>query len=112
MEYDATKLEWLEFDLLEPYSHVIDRVFTRHGGTSTGKHASLNLADGISDNPEHVKVNREQVRKSMGVQKVIFPHQTHGVNVSRVTKKNMDQVHQADALFTTEKEIALAVTHA
>lgn len=112
MEYDSAKLEWLEFDLLEPYPHVIDRVFSRHGGTSVGKHASLNLAEGISDNPDHVKVNREQVRKSMGVQRVIFPHQTHGVNVVRITKKNWDQNPAADALFTTEKDVALAVTHA
>ena len=112
MEFQNGKLEWLEFDLLESYPHVVNRVFLRTGGTSEGPFSSLNLGEGTSDHPDRVKVNREQVRKSMGVDKLIFPHQTHGMNVQRVTSKNIDKVAHADALFTTEKNIGLAVTHA
>jgi YfiH family protein len=59
-----------------------------------------------------VKINREQVKKTLGVDRLVFPHQTHGMNVQRVTAKNLDKTLHADALFTTEKNIGLAVTHA
>lgn len=112
MEYDKAKLEWLEFDLLTPYTHVLHGSFLRHGGTSTGPCASLDLGKGQSDSPNAVKANREQVRKALGVAHLVFPHQTHGTNVERVTSKNLEKTFQADALFTTEKNLALGVTHA
>ena len=112
MEYDKEKLQWLEFDLLEPYPHVIHGVFLRHGGVSKGNAGALNLGDGTHDHADHVRANRELVRKAVNVPKIIFPHQVHGMNVVRVTSKNLDKTHQADALFTTEKNIALGVTHA
>lgn len=112
MEYDKAKMEWLEFDLLESYPHVVHGVFLRHGGTSKGHCATLNLGVGTSDNPESVKMNRELVRKAIQMPVLVFPHQTHGTNVQRVTAKNLDKLQQADALFTTEKNIALAVAHA
>ena len=112
MELEKQKLEWLEFDQLEPFSHVIHGVFLRHGGTSEGPCSSLNMGDGNHDHPDNVKVNREIVRKAIGVPQLIFPHQTHGMNVHRVTSKNIGKAPQADALFTTEKGIGLAVSHA
>ena len=112
MEFEKAKMEWLEFDLLEPYPHVIHGVFLRHGGTSRGAFTTLNVGEGTSDHPDSVKVNREAVRKAVGVEHLVFPHQTHGTNVHRVTAKNLGKAAQADALFTTEKNIGLAVTHA
>ncbi len=113
MDFEKGKVEWLEFDLLEEYPHIAHGVFLRHGGTSKGNQATLNCSDGTSnDHPDHVKVNREMVKKTIGVPHLIFPHQTHGTNVHRVTAKNLDKSAQADALFTTEKGVGLAVTHA
>lgn len=112
MEFEKGKMEWIEFDLLESYPHVVHGIFLRHGGTSDGRHASLNLGETVGDNPENVKVNREAVRKALQIPKVIYPSQSHGVNIHRVTAKNIDKVPHADALFTTEKNIGLAVTHA
>ncbi len=112
MEFDKQKMQWLEFDLLEPYPHVVHGVFLRHGGVSQGAQATLNLGEGTSDNPEAVKTNREQIRKALHMPKLLFPHQTHGMNVQRVTAKNSDKAPQADALYTTEKNLALGVTHA
>jgi YfiH family protein len=112
MECDKAKIEWLEFDLLEPFPHVTHGVFLRHGGTSKGQCATLNVGEGTSDNPESVKANRELLRKAVQVPRIIFPHQTHGTNVQRITPKNLDKLPQADALFTTEKNIALGVAHA
>ncbi|HSX11474.1 MAG TPA: peptidoglycan editing factor PgeF [Chlamydiales bacterium] len=106
-------MEWLEFDQLESFPHVVHGVFLRHGGVSKSPCDTLNLGgDGASDHPDTVKMNRDLVRKALGVDHLIFPHQTHGTNVQRVTLKNLGKTLQADALFTTEKGIALGVTHA
>jgi len=112
MEFDKAKLEWLEYDLLEPYPHLLHGTFSRHGGVSAGRFGTLNLGRGTADNPESVKINRELVRKRLGVSKVLYPQLNHGANVARVTAKNQDQILQADALFTTEKNIGLAIDHA
>ncbi len=112
MEFDRAKMEWLEFDLLEPFPHVIHGVFLRHGGVSKGSCGTLNLGDGGHDTSENVKANRELLRKALQVPRIIFPHQTHGMNVERITAKNIDKLPQSDALFTTEKNLALGVTHA
>lgn len=112
MEYDKAKLEWLEFDLLHPFSHLAHGVFLRHGGASVGSCATLDLGKTTSDHPNEVKVNRELVRKAIGVPVLIFPVQSHGTNVQRITAKNKDKTPQCDAVFTTEKNIGLGVTHA
>jgi polyphenol oxidase len=112
MEYDKKKIEWLEFDLLEPYPHILHGVFLRHGGTSQGPCASLNVGNTTSDHPDNVNVNREQIQKMLDLQQVVFPHQVHGTNVQRVNSKNTGKPIQADALFTTEKNVGLGVTHA
>lgn len=112
MDFDKKKVEWLEFDLLEAFPHVVHGVFLRHGGTSTGSCSTLNVGEGTSDHPDNVKVNRDLLRKTLNVSTLIFPHQTHGSNVERITSKNVGKVPHADALFTTEKDIGLAVSHA
>ncbi len=112
MEFEKAKLEWLEFDLLEGFPHVAHGVFLRHGGTSEGHFAALNVGDATGDRPDHIKVNREQVRKALDVPQLLFPHQTHGTQVVRITAKNHDKAPQADALFTTEKNIGLGIVHA
>ncbi|PIS02226.1 MAG: peptidoglycan editing factor PgeF [Chlamydiae bacterium CG10_big_fil_rev_8_21_14_0_10_42_34] len=112
MEFDKAKMQWLEFDLLESFPHVQHGVFLRHGGVSHGACSSLNVGNGASDKAEAIQTNRELIRKAMNVPKLIFPHQTHGMNVERITPKNMDKVAQADAVFTTEKNVGLGVTHA
>jgi YfiH family protein len=112
MEFEKEKMEWLEFDLLESYPHITHGVFLRHGGTSKGSFGTLNVGEATSDHPDHIKVNRDQVRKALDIPHLVFPHQTHGTNVHRVTAKNLDKLPHADALFTTEKNIGLAITHA
>lgn len=106
------KLQWMEFELLEAYPHVVHGMFLRHGGVSDGVHSSLNLGGSCGDLPDRVTTNRELLRKAIQVQRLVFPNQVHGTNVERVTQKNLDRIPQADAIFTTERNIALAVTHA
>lgn len=112
MHYKKDKPEWLEFDLLTPYPHVSHGVFERHGGVSDPPYESLNLANEVGDHAACVKVNREKILASLGIDHLVFPHQTHGTGIARITSENKDQIHQADALITTEKNIGLAVSHA
>src|SRR3990167_9122147 len=112
MEQETKKPEWLEFDILEPFPHVAQAVFSRHGGMSEGSFSSLNVSDSVGDHPDSVKYNRDIIRKAVGLSKVLYAQQTHGSNIHRVTAKNCEKVPPADALFTTEKNIGLAVTHA
>jgi YfiH family protein len=102
----------LEFDLLTPYSHVVHAVFAKHGGTSQGPYRSLNLSSSVGDHPDCVSTNRKTIRDTLGLDDIVYAQQNHGSNVHRVTIKNKDKVPVADALFTMEKGIGLAVTHA
>jgi polyphenol oxidase len=112
VENEKNKIEWLEFDQLESYPHVVHGVFLRHGGMSIGPYTSLNISAEVGDHPDSVKFNRMEICKALGVEQIVFPHQNHGVDVVRITGANASKSHQADAIFTTEKNIALAVTHA
>ena len=112
MEFEKAKVEWIEFNLLEAFPHVAHGVFLRHGGVSEKHFAALNVSDAMGDHPDSVKVNRELIRKAVGIPKMVYAHQNHGVNIHRVTPKNMDKVPVADGLFTTEKGVGLVVTHA
>jgi len=101
MKSNDEKLEWLEFDLLHPFNHVSHGVFLRH----------LDLSI-VGQLPNEVHANRELVRKKVEANNLVFPHQVHGSHVERVTSKNIGRTPHADAIFTTEKNLALGVTHA
>lgn len=106
-----SQLQWLEYKLLKDYAHVAHATFTRHGGVSQGRFASLNLGHSTADHPAHVKENHELVRKTMGVERVIYPHLSHGVGVQRITSLSSAIPH-ADAIYTTVPGIGIGVTHA
>lgn len=113
MQVVKSKVESIEYKLLRNYPHLVGATFTRHGGVSEGRFGSLNLgSDSTADKPDAVKMNREQVRKVMGLSKIVYPHQNHGTDVAQVTSKNCDKIPQADALYTQDKDIGIAVTHA
>jgi polyphenol oxidase len=112
MEYDTSKLEWLDYDLLEEYPHVIGKTFLRHGGVSKAPYDSLNLSDSVGDHPDAVKVNRERVRLLLQLPKLAFAKQVHGTNIFEVTLENAQNIGQADMLCTQEEGIGLGVMHA
>ena len=111
MDCERSGLKWLEFDLLQDYPSVLHGVFLRHGGTSEGAYKSLNLSNMIGDNPECVKANRELVRKQLGVSHITFARLEHGTNIVQINQDNYNTSPEADALFTKEPNIGLAVTH-
>ena len=81
---------------------------TRAGGVSGGPFASLNLRDGIGDDPAAVAENLERLRAATGVAPVLL-NQVHGTRVVRVGTADLGTVHEADASVTTERGVACAV---
>lgn len=111
MDFENHKLEWVEYGLLEGFKHIKHATMLRHGGVSVKHFASLNLGNHVGDNPEHVKANRQVVQDFFGVNTILYPQQSHGIEVALITKENK-KVNGVDALITKEKNIGLAVCHA
>jgi hypothetical protein len=112
MEFDASKLEWLDYDLLKDYPELIGKTYLRHGGVSKPPFDSLNISDSVGDHPDSVKVNRERIRTILKLPHLAFAKQMHGTNVAEITKENAAKPVEADVLFTKEKDVGLVVTHA
>lgn len=112
MKFAQDKIEWLEYDLLKPYSHISQATFLRHGGVSGKEFSSLNAGSDVGDNPDHVKVNRDMIRDAIDLPTICYAKQKHGIDVVEITPQNIDRVPEADALFTVMDNIGLAITHA
>lgn len=113
----------LKYQLLQKHPELIHGVFLRHGGVSQGALASLNLGRNIGDASEHVLENRARVCSFLKIASVIHITQKHGTSIHRVTQQDIEgvsgwnllrpaSVAGGDGLFTTEKNVGLAVLHA
>ena len=74
----------------------------RHGGASLAPYHSLNLGSHVGDNPMHVAHNRQLLSQFVPSEPV-WLNQVHGINV--VDAANTDCVPDADASFTTRKNV-------
>lgn len=84
---------------------------TRHGGVSEGRFQSLNLRDGLGDDPLAVRRNRALLQSTIGAHPV-FLDQVHGARVVRLFESDAApdaSVHTADASVTTEPGVACTV---
>ena len=84
---------------------------TRQGGVSAAPFDSLNLRDGIGDDPASVKRNQALLADAIGATPV-FLNQVHGAHVVHLLRADMlssAPVHTGDASFTTELGIACTV---
>jgi len=84
---------------------------TRQGGVSTAPFDSLNLRDGIGDDPLSVERNQAVLAEAIGATPV-FINQVHGKDVVRVMRVDGmpgAAIHTGDASFTTESGIACTV---
>jgi len=95
---------------------------TRHGGTSEGNHASLNINPYCGDKPEHVAANRNLLAAELGIStdRLILPHQTHGTETriigpefcalpERIRQMLLEGV---DALLTNVEGVCIGVSTA
>jgi polyphenol oxidase len=106
-------------------AHNDARIFagttTRNGGVSTAPFASLNFAFHTGDNPDAVKENRQRFANLLGkpIEQMVFTYQSHSTILKKVTaqdggrgKDRFEDGIPADALYTTEKGLLLAIFHA
>jgi len=107
MEFENKKIQWLEYNIFSSYPNLICKTFLRHGGTSIGAFANLNMSDTVGDHPDSVKVNRSLIQKAIDIENMIFAKQIHSDKISLITKENMFSVIECDGLYTKEKNIAL-----
>lgn len=103
------KPEWLGPEW--PADGVGAVMTTRHGGAGLPPFDSLNLRDGIGDDPVAVAENRRRLRVAIGAEPV-FLDQVHGDRVVRLSTADSRAdapIHAADAAVTTEAGLACVV---
>ncbi|MDO9313496.1 MAG: peptidoglycan editing factor PgeF [Burkholderiaceae bacterium] len=84
---------------------------TRHGGVSEGPYASMNLRDGVGDDPRCVARNQSGLAELVGATPV-YLNQVHGRCVVRLTTADVAPdaaLHDADACITTDIGVACTV---
>lgn len=84
---------------------------TRAGGGGSGRFASMNLRDGLGDDPGTVAHNLASLELALGVRPV-YLNQVHGARVLRLSRADLGAggaAHEADASITTEPGVACAV---
>ena len=87
--------------------------FTRRGGVSTGRYASLNCSVSSADDPAHVAANRAAVTAVLGAAHLLGATQVHGPDVATVTEPwPTGSGPRADALVTNRPGIALGIVTA
>lgn len=106
--------QWRSREWLEPawQTDGVGAVMTtRQGGVGLPPFDSLNLRDGIGDDPVAVTANRRRFRAVIGAEPV-FLDQVHGdcvIRLSAADSRTGAPIHAADAAVTTDVGVACAV---
>jgi polyphenol oxidase len=112
--------------MIDPLFYINDERFiaftsTRSGGVSHPPFDSLNLAFHTGDDPELVKHNRQLLFSYVGLNPdhIVYTNQSHSDVIKEVTKEDLGKGNQsftdgipADALYTKDSSIPLAIFHA
>ncbi len=106
------ELQWLEFELLAPFTRLKHAVFLRHGGHSQGPFKSLNLSTSMGDNPIHVNANIAIAKASLSINQLAAAYQKHRDGIAIVDNINYDIQKPHDALMTNHLNIGLKISHA
>ena len=88
-------------------------ITARHGGSSGGRFAALNLSHSVGDDPDAVEANRDHVLAAAGLgtgpARLAWLRQVHGATVAHATDPAPAESPEADAVFTGRPSVALAV---
>lgn len=81
----------------------------RRGGKSAGPYAGLNLSSRVGDDPQVVKDNICDVKRSVGVHdgRIVTMRQMHGDQILEVRDKNTKEAGEADGMVTGEPGVIL-----
>jgi len=104
----------LQFAHLRRHERIRHAVFTRHGGFSRGRFASLNVSYGVGDPPASVHRNRDKMRRILNTPALAFARQVHGTGVRVVSANNLGgfcgpRPPTADALVTDMKGVFVGI---
>ena len=88
--------------------------FNRHGGVSQSPWDSNNVSFGLGDNSENVRANREQIKKAIGLKRLVSAKQVHGTKVHVVDEAPGEdlEANAFDALITNVPGIGLMIQQA
>ena len=111
-------LEYITFDNLEQTGMVTHCFTTRHGGSSTGHWASMNMGFTRGEERAVVLQNYRRLAEVVGftAENYVTSQQTHTTNVRRVTASDAGKgvwtergYTDVDGLITNEKHIPLVI---
>lgn len=87
---------------------------TRAGGVSKPPYDTFNLGDHVGDDPAAVAANRRRLATAtgLGIDRVVWMNQVHGVRVETVDGPRSAAVDDTDALVSATPRLALAVVTA
>lgn len=94
---------------LAKFPEIVHGFFGREGGVSDGKYRSLNVRFGIGDTDANVRENRERVRITLGLDRLVSADQHHSDNILIVDQSTKGELPLADALICAEPEIGLMI---
>ncbi|MBI3287355.1 MAG: laccase domain-containing protein [Chloroflexi bacterium] len=112
--YSSDGLSWYTFQALEPHP-LRHAVFTRRGGHSAGRFASLNVGHSVGDDPAAVDSNHRLICQALGLSphRTVTGRQVHGHGVAVVDEAQAGQALPAtDGLVTAVAGLALLLRFA
>ncbi|MDE7043493.1 MAG: polyphenol oxidase family protein, partial [Acetatifactor sp.] len=121
LEESGQELEYLTFPSFEESGLTEHLITTRLGGVSAGDLATMNLSFTRGDREENVTENFRRIGRILGCgpEDMVASHQTHTVNIRRVTAADRGKgivlsrdYENIDGLMTDEKGIALVTFYA
>jgi len=100
-------MNWIKPDWpLPPSVHAATTL--RTGGVSVGSYASLNPADHVSDDRDHVQINRQRIREILQLpSEPVWLQQVHGTRAIKADQAK--DLEEADASFTNQAGTVCAV---
>ncbi|OQY01648.1 MAG: hypothetical protein B6I26_03330 [Desulfobacteraceae bacterium 4572_130] len=81
-------MEYIQFNLLKPYSTICHGIFTRNQGFSKKPFNSLNVSLNIGDDKNLVFKNRKKILQFMKFKKSFYLNQVHGKEIFILKKDN------------------------
>lgn len=112
------QVKYLVFEHLGRTGLVTHAFTTRHGGTSTGEYATLNMAFHVGDDPQRVLANRETACRALGIDPahLVAGEQVHGAYVAVAGRAERGRgatspegaLQATDALVTAEPLVPLS----
>jgi len=93
---------------------IFHGTFTRRGGISPAPWDSLNVSFELGDSERNIRTNRETIKKTFKINRLLSAKQVHGSEVQVITEQPATDLEfdGYDALITNVTDIGLMVQHA